>query len=225
MLELDVLIPPYLLNAEPTPCVGNGDLFIGDRADVAKARVLCADCPMRADCLDYALETREPHGIWGGHTPKERQDILKPKPAQKPLMTAEQALCGTRPAYWQHVAAGERCAECWLMREEWVRQERLERLEREHARPEGGSARGWYVEKQLGLEPCSTCLAARRRAKNAAARSRRTRTRQAATPEPQPASGRVPAASGSLAARAHAPQTAAASRPCPPSPPTWSAGK
>lgn len=188
MLDLDVLIPPYLQRADSTPCRGHGDLFIGDHADVAKARALCAECPVRPACLSYAIEVREPRGIWGGLTPSERQDLVKPK--RRKLKTAERALCGTRSAYWQHVAAGERCAECWLMREEWVRQERLERLAREHERPEGGSANGWYVEKQLGLEPCPACLAARRRVKNAAARAKRARARLAAAPESQSAAGR-----------------------------------
>lgn len=35
-----------------------------DAADAA--RRICADCPVRIDCYQYALEHRELTGIWGG---------------------------------------------------------------------------------------------------------------------------------------------------------------
>lgn len=41
-------------------------------AQVAQARRICAGCPVRSRCLGFALETREPEGIWGGTTPAER---------------------------------------------------------------------------------------------------------------------------------------------------------
>ena len=31
-----------------------------------RAKAICNECPARQECLDYALEIREPHGIWGG---------------------------------------------------------------------------------------------------------------------------------------------------------------
>lgn len=31
-----------------------------------QAVAVCARCPVRRDCLDYAIENREYHGIWGG---------------------------------------------------------------------------------------------------------------------------------------------------------------
>ena len=46
-----------------------------DREERAKA--ICAECGVRADCLDYALRIREPHGIWGGLTEVERRDLLQ----------------------------------------------------------------------------------------------------------------------------------------------------
>jgi WhiB family redox-sensing transcriptional regulator len=32
----------------------------------ARAKEICHGCPVRVECLDYALSIREPHGIWGG---------------------------------------------------------------------------------------------------------------------------------------------------------------
>ncbi|MGH9300649.1 MAG: WhiB family transcriptional regulator [Acidimicrobiales bacterium] len=41
-----------------------------------KAKAICFSCPVRADCLDYALAIREPHGIWGGLNETERKARL-----------------------------------------------------------------------------------------------------------------------------------------------------
>jgi WhiB family redox-sensing transcriptional regulator len=43
----------------------------------AVAKRICAVCPVRQACLEYALETREGHGVWGGLNETERRAILK----------------------------------------------------------------------------------------------------------------------------------------------------
>ena len=47
----------------------------------SRARALCAACRVRAECLDYALEVREPHGIWGGLNELERRRLLRRRSA------------------------------------------------------------------------------------------------------------------------------------------------
>lgn len=42
------------------------------RAAVKLAKSLCAECPIRKDCLEYAVEAKEEWGIWGGLTSRER---------------------------------------------------------------------------------------------------------------------------------------------------------
>jgi WhiB family transcriptional regulator, redox-sensing transcriptional regulator len=42
----------------------------------SKAKAICAGCPVRVQCLDWALATREPHGVWGGCSESERKQIL-----------------------------------------------------------------------------------------------------------------------------------------------------
>ena len=42
----------------------------------SKAKAICAGCPVRGECLDFALRVREPHGIWGGLTELERRAHL-----------------------------------------------------------------------------------------------------------------------------------------------------
>jgi WhiB family redox-sensing transcriptional regulator len=42
-----------------------------------RAKAICASCSVRAECLDYALRIREPHGIWGGMSEVERRALLE----------------------------------------------------------------------------------------------------------------------------------------------------
>lgn len=41
----------------------------------AQAKEICARCPVRRECLAFALATREPHGIWGGLNEVERRQL------------------------------------------------------------------------------------------------------------------------------------------------------
>jgi WhiB family transcriptional regulator, redox-sensing transcriptional regulator len=43
----------------------------------AAAKVICARCPVREPCLEYALRIREPHGVWGGRNEMERRALLR----------------------------------------------------------------------------------------------------------------------------------------------------
>lgn len=38
-----------------------------------EAKRICSTCGVRNECLDYALQTKEPYGIWGGLTELERK--------------------------------------------------------------------------------------------------------------------------------------------------------
>jgi WhiB family redox-sensing transcriptional regulator len=40
-----------------------------------EARRICAHCPVRRPCLDYALAAGEEYGIWGGLDPEERRAL------------------------------------------------------------------------------------------------------------------------------------------------------
>ena len=42
------------------------------RQAIKVAKSLCAECPIRKDCLEYAVEAQEEWGIWGGLTSRER---------------------------------------------------------------------------------------------------------------------------------------------------------
>ncbi|MGI8664010.1 MAG: WhiB family transcriptional regulator [Acidimicrobiales bacterium] len=51
--------------------------FPSDGVGVDLARQICADCPVRAACLEHALVNRIDHGVWGGCSERERRRILK----------------------------------------------------------------------------------------------------------------------------------------------------
>ena len=56
-------------------CVGSQVDFypdFGPKSDVSVQRLVCRSCQVQTECLTYALQTREPHGMWGGMTPMER---------------------------------------------------------------------------------------------------------------------------------------------------------
>jgi WhiB family transcriptional regulator, redox-sensing transcriptional regulator len=42
-----------------------------------EAKAICAECPVRLQCLETALANRERDGIWGGATEKERRRIIR----------------------------------------------------------------------------------------------------------------------------------------------------
>ncbi|MEI2638904.1 MAG: WhiB family transcriptional regulator [Microthrixaceae bacterium] len=41
----------------------------------ARAKAICDVCPVRTECLDYSIEIKEPHGIWGGLNEVERKSL------------------------------------------------------------------------------------------------------------------------------------------------------
>ena len=51
--------------------------FPSDGVGVDRARKICRDCPVQERCLEYALEERIDHGVWGGCSERERRRILK----------------------------------------------------------------------------------------------------------------------------------------------------
>jgi WhiB family transcriptional regulator, redox-sensing transcriptional regulator len=57
----------------------------GPRAGLTeiRAKAVCAGCPVREQCLDYAIETGQPHGVWGGATVDERHAIAARRRRQR----------------------------------------------------------------------------------------------------------------------------------------------
>jgi WhiB family redox-sensing transcriptional regulator len=48
-----------------------------DEEAAEEAKSICALCPVREPCLEFALATREKNGVWGGLTERERRRVLR----------------------------------------------------------------------------------------------------------------------------------------------------
>jgi WhiB family transcriptional regulator, redox-sensing transcriptional regulator len=40
---------------------------------ITQAKTICAGCPVRRQCLGFAVDTRQNHGVWGGMSEQERR--------------------------------------------------------------------------------------------------------------------------------------------------------
>jgi len=56
------------------------DFFPGRGEDLGPAKAICETCPVRAQCLAYALDEFEDRldcGVWGGTSPGERKRLRR----------------------------------------------------------------------------------------------------------------------------------------------------
>lgn len=44
---------------------------------IAAAKEICASCAVNEECLQYALETNQEAGVWGGYAEDERRRLRK----------------------------------------------------------------------------------------------------------------------------------------------------
>lgn len=49
----------------------------GDRAANHAAKEICAWCPVMTECRQWALDSREPYGVWGGMSARERRSVWR----------------------------------------------------------------------------------------------------------------------------------------------------
>jgi hypothetical protein len=67
---------------------GNGTLtglfFSDDVVDIARAKAMCALCPLRFECLQGALEREEPWGVWGGELLSGGRIVANKRPCGRP---------------------------------------------------------------------------------------------------------------------------------------------
>jgi WhiB family redox-sensing transcriptional regulator len=60
-------------------CRGQGphEFVRGPKSDYGATRELCDTCPVRRECLEYALKDDSLTGLWGGTTDMERRMIRR----------------------------------------------------------------------------------------------------------------------------------------------------
>jgi WhiB family transcriptional regulator, redox-sensing transcriptional regulator len=68
------------------PChLGDPDLWFADSpSDLERAKALCADCPIRSECLAAALQREEPWGVWGGEILDRGCIVNRKRPRGRP---------------------------------------------------------------------------------------------------------------------------------------------
>lgn len=65
---------PAPCQSSPVPQAWDFDGAAG-RLLAVEATEGCMACPVRGECLLYALASEQRHGIWGGLTPEERRGL------------------------------------------------------------------------------------------------------------------------------------------------------
>lgn len=65
--------------------------FPAHKGDYSRALAICAHCPVRAECAEYAA--RERYGIWGGLTPADRDPGWLCRRCGRELSTYRQRHC------------------------------------------------------------------------------------------------------------------------------------
>lgn len=75
--ELGIETEPW---REHAACLDTHDVdffALDDENEVRRAKAMCAGCVVADDCLVFAIETRQPDGVWGGLTPPEREALRR----------------------------------------------------------------------------------------------------------------------------------------------------
>lgn len=63
----------------------DADLWFAENpALLEQAKALCADCPLRNECLSAALDRGEPWGVWGGEIFDQGVIIARKRPRGRP---------------------------------------------------------------------------------------------------------------------------------------------
>lgn len=65
--------------------------FPSDGVGVESAKRVCESCPVQSRCLEYAIENRIDHGVWGGTSERQRRRIIKSRASQvaSPVLRSE----------------------------------------------------------------------------------------------------------------------------------------
>jgi WhiB family redox-sensing transcriptional regulator len=63
----------------------------------ARAKAICAGCPVRPACLEHSLRVQEPDGIWGGLTATERLQLRYQRHGQQDARIARRLIVAGGP--------------------------------------------------------------------------------------------------------------------------------
>lgn len=85
------------------------DLFFPERGDpTGPAKRICERCPVKKECLEFALSDPETVGVWGGTSGAQRRQIRRADGGGRRV-----AACGTDSGYYAHRRRSEpACQAC-----------------------------------------------------------------------------------------------------------------
>ena len=87
---------------------------VENAAQLLAAAKVCHGCPVRRECLTYAVDSGQRHGIWAGHTPAQLRSIRRARRAGVPHPEIDHeptcSACGLLFAI--PAVDGELCARC-----------------------------------------------------------------------------------------------------------------
>ena len=103
------------------------EIFYPRRGDSpASAKQVCHVCPVKRQCLEYALQTDERYGIWGGASEHERRQLKRERSRAIEATVHTGGGCahaggmtGTQPKQRKARAAGETCCHGHSRAEHW----------------------------------------------------------------------------------------------------------
>ena len=78
-LVMEIQPEPFAEWSVSRACAGTDPaiFFPETGTQLAEAKKICMDCPVRLQCLRYAIDTRERHGVWGGLSEAELRRAIR----------------------------------------------------------------------------------------------------------------------------------------------------
>lgn len=119
---------------------------------------VCGSCPVRSECLEFALENNERHGMWGGTSGRERRRIQ----AQRTKEDLERLLSSTRTE--THDTECQYCHQFFEgpkdRSQDYCTRAHRQRADRDKIRAQivHGTAKGARQHRALNQRPCPACL-------------------------------------------------------------------
>ena len=87
--------------------------FPTETVQLAVAKRICADCPVKQQCLAFALALDIPHGVWGGLGEGERRELRRSSPHATNAIEYWQVEHGTaNGAQWERRHGMRVCDPC-----------------------------------------------------------------------------------------------------------------
>jgi WhiB family redox-sensing transcriptional regulator len=68
----NVIIPGWFVDALCAE-IGGDEWYPEKGGTTRAAKRICAKCPVREECLEWALQNQERFGVWGGKSERERR--------------------------------------------------------------------------------------------------------------------------------------------------------